>query len=121
MSCMDFLFRFPDVLGLTFLACHTVYHVGGFTGDVLFDGEYVRCLCDVYLVCEGSQFTGVASLVVTLVEARIGGTLVLFVVSPCHVNLFSPSGVKYPPAFLTGVTIFVKVDVVCGNDGVVRW
>ena len=121
MPSMDFLFCFPDVLSLTFFACHTVYHIGGFAVDVLFDGECVRRLCDVDLVCEGSQFTGVTSLIATLVEPWIGGTLVSFVVSSCHVYLFPPSGVKHPPAFLTGVTVFVKGDGRCSNDVVVRW
>ena len=81
MPSMDFLFCFPDVLSLTFFACHTVYHIGGFAVDVLFDGECVRRLCDVDLVCEGSQFTGVTPLVTAFVESRLCVACVSFVVS----------------------------------------
>ena len=77
---MKFLFCLPDILSWTLSTCHTVYHVGGFACDVLFDGVCARCLCDVDLVGEHTQFARIAPLVPTSVETGWCAMLVAFVV-----------------------------------------
>ena len=49
---------------------------------MLFDGVCARCLCDVDLVGERTQFTRIAPLVGTSVEPGWCVTLVTFVVGP---------------------------------------
>ena len=81
LARVNLLLSFTDILSPTLLTHNTVNHICRFAGDVLFDVECVRCLCDVDVVGEGAQFTGVASFVSTWVEPDLCVLCVGFLVS----------------------------------------
>ena len=111
LSGMQFLFRFPDVLGSAFLACDTVDDIRRLTGDMLFDVKCSGCLCNVDRISKGAKITGVTSLIFALVETDLC-TLGLFVlVCNGYVNSFTTWCTKHSTTLFTSVAVLIRLDV----------